>query len=258
MIHQALLVSSLVCLAAQAQAPADDFTQWISFDFSNYQPSFPKTTIKGGCKVRIESVYFVGNFDMRGDFRKFYFRELENTEANKENHAKTQPQLQVALQRWLEQKGFEVVSDPSCQATVALEMNLATNGGYSGHVNGSTGLYEPRNMVIKNEARYGNVDAVKAFPQAQLAFSKNGTVVGGTKLLDAARVTAACDVNPPLKGAGLFSGKVYSGQDLVANKPFIDALNTVIEISITKCLDKFGTARAFDDEAIKDIARDLR
>ncbi len=52
----------------------------------------------------------------------------------------------------------------------------------------------------------------------------------------------ACEVNPPLKGAGLFSGKLYTGQDLVANKPFIDALNMVIEVSITKCLDKIGTA----------------
>ena len=264
--ERALLIPAVIMcapsLSAQDQQPSqEDFTSWINFDFSNYHPSFSRNEIRGGCKIYVESVYFVGNFSTRGDYRKHYFRALENTTANKDNATRIQPQLQVALGKWLEQKGFEVTHDKSCTASVALELNFGNGYTPVGTIPNSKemkGLYDPYSIVLHNEAGYKSVDTIKARPQAKLIFLRNGHNIKETALTGAVGIFVKYDVTPPMAGFGFFSTKMYSGMDLLENKVFTITLGKVIEESITKCLDKFGSSKYFDSESIADIVHDLK
>lgn len=78
----------------------------------------------------------------------------------------------------------------------------------------------------------------------------------------------------------MFSGKFYSGKDLINNRAFVEALNKCVEESITKCLNNIGivesftvlgrnssgkvvigekkSGEVFDNEAIDDLARILK
>lgn len=93
--------ASSLCETLEAISPGNSYEaqedSWIKFDFSNYQPTCPKNTIRGGCKIRMNNMLFMSDDSKNGDFGKYYFREIDVMGSNKENDARYQPQLQLAL-----------------------------------------------------------------------------------------------------------------------------------------------------------------
>ena len=238
-----LFLVSQVLTPSFAQEPAApaapfDFRTGIHFNFEDFQPAGIKTTTNGQTVV-IDNVWFVGYGEEKGSWTKLYFHELDD------NPKQYQPQLKLAVERFLTSKGFVVVAAGAPKLSVGITMTPRNT--------------DPKGHMAKDGATmlYPSLSQVSIIAEVAFHWTRPTGTMGSTEMqLD--RITnnwGLAKVDPPLK-TGFLSFSAYAGKDALTYKPFVEAINSAVEQVMKKALD--GLAQKMDQERVDDICRSIR